>query len=251
MLISTLNPTGILYLARGLPGSGRTTAIERVRKDRSDFVCVDADPRAAAEEFADARAHEASLRRAAELIRTLCVKKIPFIAVETCAPSSRDVGALIEPAKKAGYAVEPLEPAGEAPEDVIVCFERSSHQPTPEFLIDLLSRWEPVKFVEEQGLAAKLEDQAAAWKQFTQAMAAPTYDAARQLLEETFRAHPTAAAALRLDAGPCWGREEIKRAHVFPLAEISPYWAEMRQPRRVGLREPRGPVLETPGMCLR
>ena len=113
----TTDPT--LFLVRGFPGSGRTTAVEELRQNSPGLVFVDADPHLKGDAFSDLEAHAESLRRATDDIRQLVHCKTPAIAVETCTPRAAAVNHLVRDSRRAGYRIQPVAPLGAEPDDLI------------------------------------------------------------------------------------------------------------------------------------
>jgi hypothetical protein len=197
-------------------------------------VFVDADPSGKGDDFADPEARALSLQKATHHIAELVKFGVKEIAVETCAPRASDVVELIAPARKSGYAVEMLSPAGDEPNDLLYCFQKSSHDPDPSFLSDLAAEWQSVDF-DEPAVANSIVDQARrknAWAIFTAAMAAASEERSSVLIAELEANYPEEARALMIDTGPTWGRLDVqRRPPAYPLAPISEYWAEVQWDR--------------------
>lgn len=198
---------------------------------------VDADPHLKGDAFSDLEAHAESLRRATDDIRQLVHCKTPAIAVETCTPRAAAVNHLVRDSRRAGYRIQPVAPLGAEPDDLIYCFTRSSHEPDPSFISYLASQWEefeavPVVDESAPNPAERLVRRKAAWAAFTAAMAASSKERSDVLIAELEEQYPDEARDLMLAMGPTWGRSAVQRkAPVYPLAAISPYWAEIQKDR--------------------
>ncbi len=205
-----------------------------MRRTSPGLVFVDADPSGKGDDFADPEARAMSLIKATHDIAELVKFGVKVIAVETCAPRAADVLELIAPARKSGYAVEILPPAGAEPDDLLYCFQKSSHDPDPSFLSDLANEWQSVDF-DEPAVANPSVDQVRrknAWAIFTAAMAAASEERSRVLIAELEANYPEEARALMIDTGPTWGRLDVQRLPpAYPLAPISEYWADVQRDR--------------------
>ena len=230
-----------VYLVRGFPGSGRTSAVEELRQITPGLVFIDADPQLKGDAFSDLEAHAESLRRATDDIRRLVQHKTRAIAVETCAPRAADVNHLLVESRRAGYRIQAVAPVGALPDDLIYCFERSSHEPDPTFLANLASEWqefeaEPVMDELAPNPAERHARRKAAWAAFSEARAASSKERSDVLIAELEKQFPDEARDLMLSVGPTWGRSILQsKAPVYPLASVSPYWAEIQKDRLVAL----------------
>ncbi len=222
-----------IILARGLPGSGRTNAINDLRKYYPGMVYVDADPPEQGEDFSDPEKHEQALSQATADIELFVEHGIKVIAVETSTPSSQNVRKLISPALAANYALEITDFAINEPFEVMSYVRNSSHKPDPGFLYGLVAKWEEFDLAvstptRENERARERLRRKEAWSVYAQALAAVTEDEARVLLKRVFDEYPDEAEALMLIAGPQWGRLNlITEPPAFPWARVSPYWKDV------------------------
>ena len=214
----------ILYLARGYPGSGRTTACERLRQNNPIVVFLSADPMGQDEQYSSAEARSVALAQAAEEIRDLVAAGCKMIAVETCAPTSREVMDLVESAVAAKWTIKLLPPSCEDAADILACADRSAHRPTAALLSELCASWEDVCFNRAE---APQYDYKNTWQLFTRAMAAETFDESQRIMQEIYENHPYEAGVLHLDTRPTWARFPTEEAPVkSALSDICPYWAK-------------------------
>ena len=211
-----------------MPGSGRTTAIEKMRGDYPGLIFVDADPRVQGEAFSDREAHDNSLKEAVENIATYIKHGVKVIAVETSTPFSQDVSRLIYPALVANYTVEIAPLAVKDPFDVMTCARNSSHEPDPDYLYRIAAEWEEVDFkIEETPKNRALEAlrRKKAWTAYTMALASVSAAQAETSMKEVYETYPEEASALMLPSGPSWGRLNLNTCPpIYPWARISPYW---------------------------
>lgn len=222
-----------IILARGLPGSGRSTAINELRKHYPGMVSVDADPLAQGEDYSDPDNHRQALSQAAADIELYVKHGIKVIAVETSTPSSEEVRKLISPAITANYALEITDFAINEPFDVMSYVRNSSRNPDPGFLYSLVSNWEEFTYpVSDPSLdkdrAREGVRRKEAWTAYSQALGAISEDQAELLVDRVFNEYPEEAKILMLASGPRWGRLNLAtKPPIFPLAEYSSYWKEI------------------------
>jgi len=224
-----------IILARGLPGSGRTTAINDLRKHYPGMVSVDADPLATGEDFSEPENHKQALTQAAADIELFVQHGIKVIAVETSTPSCEEVRKLIAPALAANYALEITDFAINEPFDVMSYVRNSSRNPDPGFLYSLVSNWEEFTYPDKNPAldlerAREAVRRKEAWEGYAKALGAPYEDEAERLLNRLFDEYPEEAKIMMLASGPRWGRLNLAaKPPVFPLAEYSAYWKNIEQ----------------------
>ena len=226
----------VLFLVRGFPGSGRTTAIAGLKANIAGLITVSSDPTCTGDEYGDPEIQEAAVRRAANVIEDLTKGGTPHIALETAIPRMADLHQVLYPAHQAGYRIEVCAPAGKDPFDVFYCFENSQHQPNPHFLQALVAKWEEYQPAE---LAAPVvSHRAEVWSRFVEILRTNSLAEAEAMLEALQLKFPLESQQLRLAEGILNVRRERKRRAEYPLAHISPYWAAIKTGSRTSVSVP-------------